>query len=304
MDCLRTAGRGGGLHNPLIRNLCCCSRARWSPTGTLPRGSVWAALVERAPPIVLAAAASSIAVGTTGSEKPKRNIWEGSKSLYKSDALYDYILKTSVFPREHEQLRAIREATANHQRSMMCLSADEGSFLSLLVKLINAKNTIEIGVFTGYSLLATALALPEDGKVLAIDVAKEDYENIGLPCIQKAGVEGKIDFIESPALPVLDTLLEEGKAGYFDFAFIDADKLNYSNYHKRLMELVRIGGVIAYDNTLWAGTLVEPGDSLNDHDLEIRNFFLQFNEFLASDTRIDISQVCVGDGITLCRRVS
>ncbi|KAF5206031.1 Caffeoyl-coa o-methyltransferase [Thalictrum thalictroides] len=131
----------------------------------------------------------------------------------------------------------------------------------MLLKLINAKNTMEIGVFTGYSLLATALALPEDGKILAMDINRENYE-IGLPVIEKAGVAHKIEFKEGPALPVLDQMLEDGKYhGTYDFVFVDADKDNYINYHKRLLELVKIGGLIGYDNTLWNGSVVAPPDA-------------------------------------------
>nr|AFK36713.1 unknown [Lotus japonicus] len=146
------------------------------------------------------------------------------KSLLQSDALYQYILETSVFPREHESLKELREMTEKHPWNLMATPPDEGQLLRMLIKLINAKNTIEIGVFTGYSLLSTALALPEDGKILALDVSREYYE-LGLPIIEKAGVAHKIDFREGPALPVLDELLEdESNKGTFDFVFVDADK--------------------------------------------------------------------------------
>ncbi|KVI08994.1 hypothetical protein Ccrd_012617 [Cynara cardunculus var. scolymus] len=142
-------------------------------------------------------------------------------------------------------------------------SADEGQFLNLLLKLINAKNTMEIGVYTRYSFLSTALALPEDGKILALDINRENYE-IGLPIIEKAGVAHKIDF-----LPLLDQMINDVKFhGSFDFIFVDADKDNYLNYHKRLIDLVKIGGVIGYDNTLWNGSLVAPRDApLRNHSI-------------------------------------
>ncbi|XP_078439596.1 caffeoyl-CoA O-methyltransferase-like [Wolffia australiana] len=229
----------------------------------------------------------------------------GPKSLLRSDALYQYILETSVYPREPDSLRELREITAEHPWSFMAASPDEVQFLDLLVKLIGAKNTIEIGVFTGYSLLATALALPDDGKILALDIKREDFE-IGLPVIEKAGVAHKIDFREGPALPVLDQLLEEGKSdGSFDFVFVDADKENYLNYHMRLIDLVKIGGVIGYDNTLWYGSVAGPPDaSLSDYALHCRPFILELNEFLAADRRIEICQLPVSDGITVCRRIS
>ncbi|KAG6424933.1 hypothetical protein SASPL_115356 [Salvia splendens] len=254
----------------------------------------------------------------------------GHKSLLQSDDLYQYILETSVYPREPEPMKELREITAKHPWNLMTTSADEGQFLNMLLKLINAKNTMEIGVYTGYSLLATALALPDDGKVLlllllyndlstillliacefcvqilAMDINKENYE-LGLPVIEKAGVAHKIDFKEGPALPVLDQMIADGKHhGSFDFIFVDADKDNYLNYHKRLIELVKVGGVIGYDNTLWNGSVVAPPDApLRKYIRYYRDFVLELNKALAADPRIDICQLPVGDGITLCRRLT
>ncbi|EPS69718.1 hypothetical protein M569_05045, partial [Genlisea aurea] len=229
----------------------------------------------------------------------------GHKSLLKSDALYQYILETSVYPREPESMKELREITAKHPWNMMTTSADEGQFLNMLLKLINAKKTMEIGVYTGYSLLATALALPPDGKILAMDINRENYE-LGLPVIQKAGVADKIDFREGPALPVLDELiLDEKNHGAFDFIFVDADKDNYLNYHKRLIELVKVGGVIGYDNTLWNGSMVAPPDApLRKYVRYYRDFVVEFNKVIGDDVRVEICQLPVGDGITLCRRVT
>nr|KAJ0221530.1 hypothetical protein LSAT_V11C200081080 [Lactuca sativa] len=189
--------------------------------------------------------------------------------------------------------------------NLMTTSADEGQFLNMLLKLINAKNTMEIGVYTGYSLLSTALALPEDGKILALDINRENYE-IGLPIIEKAGVAHKIDFREGPALPLLDEMVNDVKLhGSFDFIFVDADKDNYLNYHKRLIDLIKIGGVIGYDNTLWNGSLVAPPDApLRKYVRYYRDFVLELNKALAVDPRVEICQLPVGDGITLCRRIS
>ncbi|KAJ0988866.1 hypothetical protein J5N97_007222 [Dioscorea zingiberensis] len=227
------------------------------------------------------------------------------KNLLKSDALHQYILETSVYPREHEQLKELREVSEKHIMGIMSVPPEEGQLLSILLKTMNAKKTLEIGVFTGYSLLTTALALPKDGKITAIDVDKSNYD-IGLPFIQKAGVEDKIDFIESEAMPLLDKMLQEIDGDdLYDFAFVDADKENYSEYHERLIKLVRVGGIIAYDNTLWFGSVagsVEPGFPMQA--LEIRDFLVKLNKSLASDPRIEISQVCIGDGLTLCRRIS
>ncbi|KAD3640910.1 hypothetical protein E3N88_30133 [Mikania micrantha] len=200
----------------------------------------------------------------------------GHKSLLQSDALYQYILETSVYPREPAPMKELHE----------------GQFLNLLLKLINAKNTMEIGVYTGYSLLSTALALPDDGKILALDINRENYE-IGLPIIEKAGVAHKIDFREGPALPVLDKMIEDEKFhGSFDFIFVDADKDNYLNYHKRLIDLVKIGGVIGYDNTLWNGSLVAPPDApLRKYVRYYRDFVLELNKALAVDPRVEICQL-------------
>ncbi|KAL3350546.1 hypothetical protein AABB24_023142, partial [Solanum stoloniferum] len=230
----------------------------------------------------------------------------GHKSVLQSDALYQYILETSVYPREPEPMKELRELTAKHPWNLMTTSADEGQFLNMLLKLINAKNTMEIGVYTGYSLLATALALPHDGKILAMDINKENYEEIGLPIIQKAGVAHKIDFREGPALPVLDLLVEDtNNHGTYDFIFVDADKDNYINYHKRIIELVKVGGVIGYDNTLWNGSVVAPPDApLRKYVRYYRDFVLELNKALAADPRIEICMLPVGDGITLCRRIS
>ncbi|KAK7331056.1 hypothetical protein VNO77_25267 [Canavalia gladiata] len=226
------------------------------------------------------------------------------KSLLQSDALYQYILDTSVHPREHECQKQLREMTEKHPRNIMATPPDEGQLLSMLIKLMNAKNAMEIGVYTGYSLLSTALALPSDGKILAMDINREYYD-LGLPIIEKAGVAHKIDFREGPALPVLDDLLkDENNKGSFDFIFVDADKDNYLNYHKRVIDLVRIGGLIGYDNTLWNGSVVAPPDApLAGYIRRLRGHVLELNKYLAQDSRIEICQLPVGDGITLCRRI-
>ncbi|KAH1157730.1 hypothetical protein GLYMA_11G054500v4 [Glycine max] len=206
------------------------------------------------------------------------------KSLLQSDALYQYILETSVYPREHESLKELRELTEKHPWNLMATPPDEGQLLGMLLKLINAKNTMEIGVFTGYSLLSTALALPSDGK---------------------AGVAHKIDFREGPALPLLDQLIKDEKnKGAFDFIYVDADKDNYLNYHKRVIELVKVGGLVGYDNTLWNGSVVAPPDApLMDYVKYYRDFVMELNKALALDSRVEICQLPVGDGITLCRRI-
>jgi len=227
------------------------------------------------------------------------------KSLLQSDALYQYILETSVYPREPEPLKELRELTARHPWCDMAVPPDEGQFLGLLLKLMNAKNTIEIGVYTGYSLLSTALALPNDGKITAMDINRENYD-MGRPIIEKAGVAHKIDFREGPALPVLDEMLKNGEMhGSFDFAFVDADKENYLNYHKRLIDLVKVGGLIAYDNTLWKGTVAaSPEGHMSEGFRNARLSMLEVNKTLAADPRVEIAQIPIADGIMLCRRLS
>ncbi|KAJ4747517.1 Caffeoyl-CoA O-methyltransferase [Rhynchospora pubera] len=187
----------------------------------------------------------------------------------------------------------------------MAGSPDEIQLLQMLLKVLNAKTAIEIGVFTGYSLLATALALPEDGKIIAIDAVREFYE-IGLPSIEKAGMTHKIDFRESTALPVLDQLLSEEKnEGAFDFIFVDADKDNYLNYHERAVKLVRIGGIIAYDNTLWSGAAAaSPDELLPELERMVVEHTKKFNTAMVADARIEVSQLSIADGVTLCHRIA
>ncbi|KAH9317970.1 hypothetical protein KI387_019739, partial [Taxus chinensis] len=216
-----------------------------------------------------------------------------------------YILQTSVYPREHESLKELRDVTANHPRGGMAVPVDEGQFLMLLLKLINAKKTIEIGVFTGYSLLCTALALPPDGQVLGIEMNKESYD-LGRPIIEKAGVAHKIDFREGIALSLLDEMIQnEEMHNSFDFAFIDADKENALKYHECLLGLVKVGGLLCYDNTLWSGSVAKPPDgTMPEKWRQIRDYTIELNKALSADRRIEITQLPVGDGLTLCRRIS
>ncbi|CAI0628447.1 unnamed protein product [Linum tenue] len=175
--------------------------------------------------------------------------------------------------------------------------------MTMLLKMMNPKRTIEIGVYTGYSLLATAISTPPDAKITAIDPVRSWYE-IGLPFIIKAGIEDKIDFIQSQALPILDNLLLVRKEGSFDFAFVDADKQNYGNYHERLMKLVKVGGVMVYDNTLWGGTVAKHDGDVPDEKKEGKALAAEFNRRIAADGRVEICLLPLGDGITICRRIS
>ncbi|KAM0962177.1 hypothetical protein ACFX13_021769 [Malus domestica] len=172
------------------------------------------------------------------------------------------------------------------------------------LKVMNVKKTLELGVFTGYSLLTTALALLLMAKyITAIDVDKEAYE-VGLPFIQKAGVEHKINSCQSDAFTVLNDFITEGEEeGSFDFAFVDADKDSYMEYHKQLMKLVKVGGIIAYDNTLWFGTVAEPEENVQEFARKGRKHLLELNSFLAADDRVEPAVVSIGDGLTLCTRL-
>ncbi|XP_010025314.2 flavonoid 3',5'-methyltransferase [Eucalyptus grandis] len=232
-----------------------------------------------------------------GSEKTK---------ILASEALQKYILETNAYPREHEQLKELREATVQKYQywSLMNVPADEGQLISMMLKLMNAKKTIEIGVFTGYSLLTTALALPNDGKIIAMDMDKEAYET-GLPFIKKAGVDHKINFIHADAFLVQNNLIKNGEEeGDFDFAFVDATKEDYIKYHEILLKLVKIGGVIAYDNVLWFGAVALSEDEEMAEHLRVgRSHLRELNSFLASDPRVECCLLSVGDGLTLCRRL-
>lgn len=217
------------------------------------------------------------------------------RTLSLDDALHDYVIAQGV--REHPELAALRVATATHPRAGMQLSPEQGQLLQLLVKLLGARRTIEIGVFTGYSALAVALALPDDGRILACDVSDE-YTRVGRPYWRRAGVEAKIELVLEPALVTLDARLAAGQAGLYDFAFIDADKANYAGYYERCLQLVRSGGLIALDNTLWNGRVARPADPGDADTLALQ----QLNRALHDDPRVDLALVPVGDGLTLARK--
>ncbi|KAK2645452.1 hypothetical protein Ddye_020647 [Dipteronia dyeriana] len=226
-----------------------------------------------------------------------------SKGLLQSEELYRYVLETSVNPREPEPLKELRDVTAGHPMAVMVTAPDAGQLMTMLLKLVDVKKTIEVGVFTGYSLLLTALTIPEDGKIIAIDLNRDSYE-IGLPVIKRAGVDHKIDFREAEALPVLDQLLKDNEnEGSFDYAFVDADKVNYWNYHEMLMKLLKVGGVVVYDNTLWGGSVAMPEEQTPEIFKSDRQATLEFNKLLAGDARVQLAHVPLGDGITVCMRI-
>lgn len=217
-----------------------------------------------------------------------------SRTLSMTDALYDYLLAHSL--REPPVLRELRELTRALPGAGMQISPEQGQFMALLVQLMGAKRCLEVGTFTGYSSTVVALALPGSGHVTCLDVSA-DYTRYAREAWRKAGVEQKITLHLAPALESLDTLLAEGQAGAFDFAFIDADKGNYVDYFEAAIELVRPGGLIAVDNTLWHGAVADSANTEVD-TVAIR----AFNDRLHADTRIDVSLVPIGDGLTLARK--
>jgi predicted O-methyltransferase YrrM len=208
------------------------------------------------------------------------------------DNLYDYLVSVSV--REPAILRKLREETASHPMGGMQIPAEHGQFLALLMQLMGARRTLEVGVFTGYSSLAVALALPEDGSILACDVS-EEYTSVARRYWKEAGVDHMIELRLKPALETLRELLAQHQDGRFDFAFIDADKANYEGYYECALELVRPGGLIAIDNVLWHGKVVDA--AVNDADtLAIR----ALNKKLLGDSRVSLSMLPISDGLTLC----
>jgi predicted O-methyltransferase YrrM len=214
-----------------------------------------------------------------------------ARTINLTDSVYRYILEHSV--RESSALRELREATAGIPHAGMQISPEQGSLMALLVKMIGARRTIEVGVFTGYSSLAVALALPPEGRIVACDVSAE-WTAIARRFWEKAGVAAKIDLRLAPALQTLDGLVAAGEAGRYDFAFIDADKGNYSAYYERCLTLVRAGGLVAIDNTLWNGWVADAAHQEGDTQA-IR----AFNDQLLADRRVDLSLVPIGDGMTL-----
>ncbi|OUL31879.1 class I SAM-dependent methyltransferase [Nostoc sp. 106C] len=214
-----------------------------------------------------------------------------SKTLHLPNELYEYLLSVSL--REPELLFKLREETARHPRANMQVAPEQGQFLGLLVKLIGAKKTLELGVFTGYSSLSVALALPPEGKIIACDVS-EEFTEIARRYWKEAGVSEKIHLRLAPAIETLEKLLAEGEAETFDFAFIDADKENYYHYYELVLKLIRPGGLIAIDNVLWSGRVIQA-----DVQDSATNAIRDFNSKLHQDDRIDLSLISVADGLTL-----
>jgi caffeoyl-CoA O-methyltransferase len=211
-----------------------------------------------------------------------------------TNEIYRYILEHSV--REPPVLARLRKVTAAMPEAQMQIGPEQGQFMALLARLVGARRCIEIGVFTGYSSIAVALALPDDGRIVACDVS-EQYTAVARQFWREAGVEHKIDLRLQPATRTLDELIAGGESGRYDFAFIDADKPSYDAYYERVLRLLRPGGLIVLDNVLWSGEVADP----NTNETSAR-IFQALNDKLHRDERIDLSLLPIGDGVTLVRK--
>ena len=217
-----------------------------------------------------------------------------NRTIDLTDTLYDYLLSVSL--RETDLQRRLREETATLSMARMQISPEQGQFMALIARLVAARRCLEVGVFTGYSSLAVALALPDDGRIVACDVS-EEWTAIARRYWAAAGVADRIDLRLAPAIDTLDALIAAGDAGTYDLAFIDADKTSYLAYYERALVLLRPGGLLMTDNTLWSGRVADP--EVGDADtVALRHY----NEHLHRDARIDLSLVPIGDGLTLARK--
>lgn len=222
------------------------------------------------------------------------DVWSvvmANKTLNMSDELYDYLQKVSL--REPEVLKKLRDATENEELSNMRSAPEQGQFMAMLLRLIGARRVIEVGTFTGYATLWMAQALPEDGEIITCDVS-EQWTFLAHRFWETAGVLPKVRLELRPALETLDMLLKQGEEEAFDFAFIDADKVNYGDYFDRCLKLIRSGGLIAVDNVLWGGRVIDDSD-----EEESTQAIRAFNLKLINDSRIDLSMLPLADGLTL-----
>jgi len=217
-----------------------------------------------------------------------------TKTIQITDELHEYMLAVSL--REPAILRQLREETAEMEARGMQMSPEQGQFMQLLIHLLGAKRTLEVGVFTGYSSLCVALALPADGQIVACDVS-EEYTSMARRYWQAAGVEHKIQLHLGPAVETLNGMIQDGQQNSFDFAFIDADKENYATYYEQALQLLRPGGLIGIDNVLWGGRAADEGDQ-DESTQAIRTL----NRQIHTDERVELSLVPIGDGLTLARK--
>ena len=217
-----------------------------------------------------------------------------TETLKLDDALLSYLRGVSL--REPPLFARLREETARLPMARMQIAPEQGQFMALLVKLTRTRRAIEVGTFTGYSALCVASALPEDGRLICCDTSRE-WTDIARRYFEQAGLCEKIELHLRPAAETLSRLLADGQSGSFDFAFIDADKENYGSYYEACLKLLRPGGLIGVDNTLWSGKVADK-DNTEDDTVAIR----AFNEKLRTDERVDLSLVPIADGLTLARK--
>jgi len=217
-----------------------------------------------------------------------------NKTLALDERLYDYVLNVGV--RESEVLQELRQATEKEELSIMRSAPEQGQFMAMLLRLMDARRVLEIGTYTGYATLWMALALPDDGEIHTCDLS-EQWTFVARRFWEEGGVDDKMHLHLGPALETLDALLEDGQEASFDFAFIDADKVNYQGYFDRCLQLLRPGGLIAVDNTLWGGAVVDA----DDQDESTRAIRI-FNRRLKDDMRVERAMLPVADGLTLARK--
>ncbi len=217
-----------------------------------------------------------------------------AQSIGLSDELHEYLLSVSL--RESEAMRQLREETAEHPMSQMQIAPEQAQFFQFLIRLIGARRTLEVGVFTGYSALAVAEVLPPNGEVVACDVS-EEYTQVARRHWRAAGVADAIDLRLAPAAETLDALLDDGQAGTFDFAFIDADKEPYDTYYEQSLRLLRPGGVVALDNMFRDGRVAEA-----DVEDESVRAIQRLNQKIRDDDRVDLSLLPLADGVTLAMK--
>ena len=214
-----------------------------------------------------------------------------NRTLSIDDRTYDYLCDVSI--NEPDLLRQLREETAQLEYSVMQISPEQGQFMSLLIKMMAAKRAIEIGTFTGYSSICVASAMPEEGRLICCDISPQ-WTSIAEKFWALAGLEEKIELYTQPAEQTLQKLLDDGAEKTFDFIFIDADKQNYIGYYEMALRLLRKGGIIAVDNTLWSGAVADP-ENIEPGTRAIR----RFNDMLKEDRRVSSSLLTIGDGLTL-----
>lgn len=217
-----------------------------------------------------------------------------TRTLSLSDALYGYLLALS--PHEHQALIECRRLTSSMSTAKMQISPEQGHFIAFLVKLLGVKKALEVGVFTGYSSTTIALAMPEDSRLIACDVNPE-WTKIAKKIWDQAGVSSKITLKIGPAIETLESLIEQGERGSFDFAFIDADKRSYDQYYERCLELIREGGLIIIDNVFFGGEVINP---IHENSISIN----ELNKKIKADNRVDYCFVPLGDGLLMLRKLS